>query len=113
MVHNAILARIFAVFAVALFVFQLQLASAIAYLLAAVCRFHVCNLNTFFLNTMGILGLAKLIADVAPNSIKERELKHYFGMFYIILFNIKSRIKVSFYEIVQTFATNQLISICN
>ncbi|XP_076249820.1 flap structure-specific endonuclease 1 isoform X2 [Calliopsis andreniformis] len=28
---------------------------------------------------MGILGLAKLIADVAPNSIKERELKHYFG----------------------------------
>lgn len=28
---------------------------------------------------MGILGLAKLIADVAPNSIKECELKHYFG----------------------------------
>ncbi|XP_078036649.1 flap structure-specific endonuclease 1 [Augochlora pura] len=28
---------------------------------------------------MGILGLAKLVADVAPNSIKERELKHYFG----------------------------------
>ncbi|XP_076762098.1 flap structure-specific endonuclease 1 [Xylocopa sonorina] len=28
---------------------------------------------------MGILGLAKLIADVAPSSIKERELKHYFG----------------------------------
>lgn len=28
---------------------------------------------------MGILGLAKLIADVAPNAIKERELKHYFG----------------------------------
>lgn len=28
---------------------------------------------------MGILGLAKLIADVAPNAIKEKELKHYFG----------------------------------
>ncbi|CAL7938634.1 unnamed protein product [Xylocopa violacea] len=28
---------------------------------------------------MGILGLAKLIADVVPGSIKERELKHYFG----------------------------------
>lgn len=30
---------------------------------------------------MGILGLAKLIADVAPHAIKERELKHYFGNF--------------------------------
>ncbi|KAL0134756.1 hypothetical protein PUN28_001492 [Cardiocondyla obscurior] len=28
---------------------------------------------------MGILGLSKLIADVAPGAIKERELKHYFG----------------------------------
>ncbi|OAD54145.1 Flap endonuclease 1 [Eufriesea mexicana] len=28
---------------------------------------------------MGILGLAKLIADLAPNAIKEQELKHYFG----------------------------------
>ncbi|CAK9811222.1 Flap endonuclease 1 [Anthophora plagiata] len=28
---------------------------------------------------MGILGLAKLIADISPNAIKERELKHYFG----------------------------------
>ncbi|KAI4497124.1 hypothetical protein M0802_007870 [Mischocyttarus mexicanus] len=28
---------------------------------------------------MGILGLSKLIADIAPGSIKERELKHYFG----------------------------------
>ncbi|KAG7204514.1 hypothetical protein KM043_004940 [Ampulex compressa] len=28
---------------------------------------------------MGILGLSKLIADVAPNAIKECELKHYFG----------------------------------
>lgn len=28
---------------------------------------------------MGILGLSKLIADIAPEAIKERELKHYFG----------------------------------
>ncbi|XP_035730263.1 flap endonuclease 1-like isoform X1 [Vespa mandarinia] len=28
---------------------------------------------------MGILGLSKLIADIAPSAIKERELKHYFG----------------------------------
>ncbi|KOC65019.1 Flap endonuclease 1 [Habropoda laboriosa] len=28
---------------------------------------------------MGILGLAKLIADISPGAIKERELKHYFG----------------------------------
>jgi flap endonuclease-1 len=31
---------------------------------------------------MGILGLSKLIADVAPQSIKECELKHLFGKFY-------------------------------
>lgn len=29
---------------------------------------------------MGITGLAKLIADIAPGAIKERELKHYFGI---------------------------------
>lgn len=28
---------------------------------------------------MGILGLAKLLADYAPQAIKESELKHYFG----------------------------------
>lgn len=28
---------------------------------------------------MGILGLSKIIADVAPGAIKEKELKHYFG----------------------------------
>ncbi|XP_012281088.1 flap endonuclease 1 [Orussus abietinus] len=28
---------------------------------------------------MGILGLSKLIADIAPHAIKEQELKHYFG----------------------------------
>lgn len=33
---------------------------------------------------MGILGLAKLIADVAPNAVKETDLKNYFGEFSII-----------------------------
>lgn len=28
---------------------------------------------------MGILGLSKLIADVAPSAIKENEIKNYFG----------------------------------
>lgn len=28
---------------------------------------------------MGILGLSKLIADLAPFAIKENELKNYFG----------------------------------
>lgn len=28
---------------------------------------------------MGILGLSKLIADIAPFAIKESEIKHYFG----------------------------------
>jgi len=28
---------------------------------------------------MGITGLAKLIADIAPNAIKENEIKHHFG----------------------------------
>lgn len=28
---------------------------------------------------MGILGLTKLIADIAPHAIKESEIKHYFG----------------------------------
>lgn len=28
---------------------------------------------------MGILGLAKVIADIAPNAVKESEIKHYFG----------------------------------
>ncbi|XP_067628062.1 flap endonuclease 1 [Eurosta solidaginis] len=28
---------------------------------------------------MGILGLAKLIADIAPSAIKENEIKNYFG----------------------------------
>lgn len=30
---------------------------------------------------MGILGLSKLIADVAPGAIKECELKQFFGKF--------------------------------
>lgn len=28
---------------------------------------------------MGILNLSKLIADVAPQAIKEMEIKNYFG----------------------------------
>jgi hypothetical protein len=28
---------------------------------------------------MGITGLAKLIADIAPHVIKENEIKNYFG----------------------------------
>lgn len=28
---------------------------------------------------MGILGLSKVIADIAPSAIKENELKNYFG----------------------------------
>ena len=31
------------------------------------------------MRTMGILGLSKLIADVAPSAIKENEMKNYFG----------------------------------
>jgi hypothetical protein len=30
---------------------------------------------------MGILGLSKLIADIAPIAVKESEIKHYFGMY--------------------------------
>lgn len=30
---------------------------------------------------MGILGLSKLIADIAPSAIKENEIKNYFGMY--------------------------------
>lgn len=33
---------------------------------------------------MGILGLSKLISDVAPGAVKESEIKHYFGK-YILL----------------------------
>lgn len=29
---------------------------------------------------MGILGLSKLIADVAPFALKEMEMKNFFGM---------------------------------
>lgn len=29
---------------------------------------------------MGILGLSKLIADIAPQAIKESDIKNYFGM---------------------------------
>lgn len=30
---------------------------------------------------MGILGLSKLIADIAPFAIKENEIKNYFGKY--------------------------------
>lgn len=32
---------------------------------------------------MGILGLSKLIADVAPQAIKESDIKNYFGKLVI------------------------------
>lgn len=32
--------------------------------------------------TMGIHGLAKLIADQAPGAIKEQDIKNYFGHHY-------------------------------
>lgn len=28
---------------------------------------------------MGILGLTKLLADLAPSALKENEIKNYFG----------------------------------
>ena len=47
---------------------------------------------------MGILGLSKLIADVAPSAIKENEMKNYFGRKVAIdasmsLYQVKSRLK--------------------
>lgn len=38
---------------------------------------HLCSV--FQAETMGILGLAKLLQDVVPHAIKESEIKHYFG----------------------------------
>jgi hypothetical protein len=35
---------------------------------------------------MGILGLSKLIADIAPMAVKESEIKQYFGMYDIVAF---------------------------
>lgn len=35
---------------------------------------------------MGILGLSKLIADIAPQAVKEMEIKNYFGTVSPILF---------------------------
>lgn len=42
---------------------------------------------------MGILGLSKLIADIAPEAIKERELKHYFGTFYMCFICVELKIQ--------------------
>jgi hypothetical protein len=33
---------------------------------------------------MGIQGLAKLIADVAPFAFKEGEIKNYFGLYFLL-----------------------------
>jgi len=40
---------------------------------------------------MGITGLAKLIADFAPNAIKENEIKNHFGK---LLFSSKQKVLV-------------------
>lgn len=32
---------------------------------------------------MGIKGLSQLIADAAPGSVKENEIKNYFGKFHV------------------------------
>ena len=37
-----------------------------------------------YTGAMGILGLSKLIADIAPIAVKESEIKHYFGMYDIL-----------------------------
>lgn len=36
---------------------------------------------------MGILGLSKLIADIAPHAVKEMEIKNYFGKCFSEYFN--------------------------
>jgi len=38
---------------------------------------------------MGITGLAKLIADFAPNAIKENEIKNHFGKLLYLYIIIK------------------------
>lgn len=38
---------------------------------------------------MGILNLAKLLADIAPQALKENELKTYFGKVILPLDKIK------------------------
>lgn len=39
-------------------------------------------------NTMGIHGLAKLIADQAPSAIKEQDIKSYFGNYQHLKSNV-------------------------
>lgn len=48
---------------------------------------------------MGILGLSKLIADIAPFAIKESDIKNYFGkrifyITYIIIFLVLEQKKI-------------------
>ena len=55
-------------------------------------------LNFAVIANMGILGLSKLIADVAPSSIKENEMKNYFGRKVAIdasmsLYQVNSRLQ--------------------
>lgn len=51
---------------------------------------------------MGILGLAKIIADIAPGAVKEGEIKNYFGIItnvlnnYFYLRTLKSIMYVNF-----------------
>lgn len=42
---------------------------------------------------MGILNLAKLLADVAPQAIKEYELKTYFGK-YVSLYALLTYLEI-------------------
>lgn len=42
---------------------------------------------------MGILGLSKVIADIAPGAIKESELKNYFGKLTSVYSNIHMKYK--------------------
>lgn len=43
---------------------------------------------------MGILGLSKVIADLAPAAIKEQQLKHYFGKYKLPLSSNKYKIHI-------------------
>lgn len=47
-----------------------------------VLKYFVIIIKEVYIN-MGILGLAKLIADVAPSAINETDMKSYFGMYFV------------------------------
>ena len=52
-----------------------------ACILSLVCNkiIFIINLVNLHVHTMGIHGLAKLIADHAPSSIRDNVIKSYFG----------------------------------